>query len=68
MVVVGPYQGEEIFQAGNCRLQTVGEIEERTDLTSGVLDLPPFGPDGTTADSFFDIYFQIDVAGRTFSR
>ena len=47
-------------------IPSLGEIEETADVTTGLLDVPPFGPDGTTASSFFDLYFQIDVAGQTF--
>ncbi len=42
-----------------------GQIEETTQLTPGTLDLPPFGPDGSTADSFFDVFFQIEIGGMT---
>jgi hypothetical protein len=42
---------------------STGQIEEAVDVLSGVLDLPPFGPPNTTADSFFDIFFKITVPG-----
>ncbi len=41
-----------------------GQIEEVENKTIGVLDVPPFGPSGTVADSFFDIYYEIDVGGE----
>ena len=50
----------------NPNVQSLGEMEETANTTPGVLDLPPFTAAGT-ADSFFDIFFQIEVAGRTFS-
>jgi hypothetical protein len=45
-------------------LLSLGEMEETANATPGLLDLPPFTATGT-ADSFFDIFFQIEVAGRT---
>ncbi len=42
-----------------------GEIEESANLTPGTLDLPPFTPSGT-ADSFFDVFFEIEVGGQVF--
>ncbi|MBI1884791.1 MAG: hypothetical protein HYS09_00465 [Chloroflexi bacterium] len=39
--------------------ESVGCIEETTNSTPGVLDLPPFGTG--TADSFFDVFFEVDV-------
>ena len=47
-------------------IPSLGQIEENENLAAGVLDLPPFGPPGTNADSFFDIYFEIEVLGQTF--
>ena len=41
------------------------EIEETLNNTPGTLDIPPFTPTGT-ADSFFDIFVQVDVGGMTF--
>lgn len=38
----------------------VGEIEETANNTPGVLDVPPFTPTGT-AQSFFDLAFEVDV-------
>jgi len=43
----------------------LGEIEETANNTPGVLDLPPFTPAGS-ADSFFDLFFQVEVGGQTF--
>jgi len=43
--------------------RTVGEIEELNNNTNGVLDLPPFTETGH-ADSFFDVFFEIEVAGQ----
>ena len=36
------------------------------DDTPGRLDVPPFGAANRKGNSFFDIYFQIEVAGQTF--
>lgn len=44
--------------------QSVGEIEETADNTTGTLDLPPFAPTGT-ADSYFDVFFKLELAGMT---
>ncbi|MBN2473694.1 MAG: hypothetical protein JXB62_03725, partial [Pirellulales bacterium] len=49
----------------NPMIPSLGEIEETANNTPGVLDLPPFAATGT-ADSFFDLFFQVDVAGETF--
>ena len=46
-------------------MKSSGEIEETANTESGRLDLPPFAPEGT-ADSFFDVFYQIEVAGRVF--
>jgi hypothetical protein len=40
-----------------------GEIEERADITPGLLDLPPFAATGT-AETFFDGFFELEVMGR----
>jgi hypothetical protein len=46
---------------------SLGEIEETANLTAGVLDVPPFGPAGSTADSFFDIWPLIRVGVQTYT-
>jgi hypothetical protein len=40
-----------------------GEIEETKNNTPGVLDVPPFTKTGT-ADSFFDVFFEIRVGDQ----
>jgi hypothetical protein len=45
--------------------RSTGEIEETTNTQVGRLDLPPFASEGT-ADSFFDVFFEIEVMGATF--
>jgi len=40
-----------------------GEIEETVNNTPGTLDLPPFTPSGR-ADSFFDVFFEIEVGDQ----
>ncbi len=42
---------------------SLGLIEEQTDVKTGRLDVPPFSEPGYNADSFFDVYFQIDLEG-----
>ncbi len=49
----------------NPNIPSMGQIEEQTNNTPGTLDLPPFTAGGS-ADSFFNVYFQVTVAGRTF--
>lgn len=44
--------------------RSVGEIEEESNNNSGVLDIPPFAPSGT-AESFFDVFFEIEIMGMT---
>jgi hypothetical protein len=39
-----------------------GEIEETINYTPGLLDLPPFGTG--TAQSFFDVFFELEIEGR----
>ena len=48
----------------NPNIPSTGGIEEVDQVTQGRLDLPPFG-DGV-ADSFFDVFFQIDIGTQTF--
>lgn len=40
---------------------SAGEIEETQNTMSGRLDLPPFAPSGT-ANSFFDLFFEITIS------
>jgi len=49
----------------NTDMRSAGRMEERTDYNTGVLDVPPFFKDGMV-DSFFDIYFELDVLGATY--
>lgn len=42
--------------------RTIGEIEETANMTPGTLDLPPFTFSGT-AESFFDVFFEIETGG-----
>jgi len=41
-------------------MRSLGEIREQANNTPGVLDLPPFTLGGI-ADSFFDVFFQIEL-------
>lgn len=43
-------------------MRSTGEIEERINNQPGRLDLPPFAAVGA-ADSFFDVFFEVEVAG-----
>jgi len=45
--------------------RSLGEIEENVNNTPGTLDIPPFTPVGT-ADSFFDVFFEVEVGGQVF--
>ncbi|MBI2924583.1 MAG: hypothetical protein HYY24_02635 [Verrucomicrobia bacterium] len=42
---------------------TVGQMEETANKAAGVLDLPPFSATGT-ADSFFDVFFEVELPNR----
>jgi hypothetical protein len=44
----------------NSNTASMGQIEERANNTPGLLDLPPYTPTGN-ADSFFDVFFQIEL-------
>jgi len=43
-------------------MPSLGQIIEQVNNTPGVLDLPPFGSGGT-ADSFFDVFVEVEVPG-----
>lgn len=47
----------------NANITSMGEMEERTDYNTGILDVPPFFKDGVV-DSFFDISFEIEMLGQ----
>jgi hypothetical protein len=49
----------------NPNIASTGQIEEKANDTPGVLDIPPFTPEGV-ASSYFNLYFQVTVAGQTF--
>jgi len=49
----------------NPSLPSRGQIEERANTQPGRLDLPPFAPAGT-ANSFFDLFFKVQVGPYTF--
>ena len=49
----------------NTDLPSTGQMEEQNDSNTGLLDVPPFFKDGRV-DSFFDIYFEIEVLGQTY--
>ncbi|HLG16366.1 MAG TPA: hypothetical protein VJH03_17940 [Blastocatellia bacterium] len=44
--------------------RTMGEIEERANTQAGRLDLPPFALAGV-ADSFFDVFFEVELGTPT---
>jgi hypothetical protein len=46
-------------------IPSLGGLEETANNTPGVLDVPPFTAAGS-ADSFFDIFFEIEVGGQLF--
>jgi len=41
--------------------QSIGEIEETRNITPGFLDLPPFTAGAPPANSYFDVFFQIQL-------
>ena len=45
----------------NPAMQSLGRIEEQANNTFGILDIEPFATG--LADSFFDVFFQLDVPG-----
>ncbi|MGB2809569.1 MAG: hypothetical protein WBC22_17635 [Sedimentisphaerales bacterium] len=47
----------------NANIPSMGEMEERTDYNTGILDVPPFFKDGVV-DSFFNISFEIEMLGQ----
>jgi len=49
----------------NPSLPSRGQIEETANTQPGRLDLPPFAPSGT-ANSFFDVFFKVQVGPFTF--
>ena len=40
---------------------SLGEITENSNPQPGILDVPNFGTPGGTADSFFDVFFEVEV-------
>lgn len=44
----------------NSQELTLGQIEEDSEIQGGRLDLPPFAGGGT-AESFFDLFFEIEI-------
>jgi hypothetical protein len=44
----------------NTNLSSTGQMEERTDYNTGLLDVPPFFKAGMV-ESFFDIYFELEL-------
>jgi hypothetical protein len=48
----------------NGNLPSTGVIEERINNTNGTLDVPPFTAYGS-ADSFFDVFVEIEVGAET---
>jgi len=49
----------------NPSIPSRGQIEETANTQPGRLDLPPFAPAGT-ANSFFDLFFKVQVGSLTF--
>ena len=45
----------------------MGIFEEVVNNNPGWFDVPPFGSPGGTANSFFDVFFELTVGGQTFS-
>ncbi len=61
-----PTLGEVILRV-NPNVPSLGQITEQANNTPGMLDLPPFSPG--TADSFFDVFFEIELpsAGQSYT-
>jgi len=51
----------EVSMNLNSQELTLGQIEETSNTQSGRLDLPPFAGAGT-AESFFDVFFEIEIS------
>jgi hypothetical protein len=49
----------------NTELPSLGEMEEQVDSTPGTLDVAPF-TGGGLVDSFFDLFFVLDIDGAPF--
>jgi hypothetical protein len=49
----------------NPNLRSLGEIQETANNTPGILDIPPFTAGGT-ANSFFDIFVDVQIGAQTF--
>jgi hypothetical protein len=45
---------------------SMGEIEEQRNDTPAVLDVAPFSDTGGVADSFFDVFFELDLGDNAF--
>jgi len=50
----------EVHLRLNRNLRSLGEMEERANNNTGVLDVPPFASEGMI-DSFFDVFFEVEV-------
>jgi len=46
-------------------IRSLGEIEEQVNNNPGKLDIPPFTVAGS-ADSFFDVFCEIEIGGQVF--
>ena len=44
---------------------SLGQIVEGNNIIPGILDVPPFNPSGGNADSFFDVFFEIEIDSPT---
>lgn len=51
----------EVYLNLNSQELTLGQIEESSNIAGGLLDLSPFGGAGT-AESFFDVFFEIEIS------
>ncbi len=49
----------------NAAFPSIGGIEETTNPLPGRLDLPPFGNGGSPANSFFDVFVEVEIGGQT---
>ena len=47
----------------NPELLSIGEMQEVANNIPGVLEVPPFAVAGTTVDSYFDVYVEVEAGG-----
>ena len=56
--------GSHVHMRLDTDFRSMGQMEETTDSNTGVLDVPPFG--SGTVESFFDVFFEVEMLGQIF--